>query len=366
MCYIHNSKHVEHFKMGIKCVECGRGLYIMCVGEDEWMKKKCRICYPPESIKTKCSETFSFDKIKTINIIKPISYIKDEGVLVYDEQKNQTYITNERTHLISFLQQQSTQDDALNIQEHFQYILQGIGPFDSVIENKITGHCLVGVTAIPFGLIICDEVINESFEKELWNKYHPLICTQNQQMLNEYKKNFERSNGALKLHTCGYDKQRAKFVKSDLPKDYLPQYEEQIITKIAEFYTREVTGLFVNYDQRSYIVYPGTNWRQRKKEYGSDWNRKNADKYGIAWHTDSNSAEACIAILNIAEDCAIQYGHKLGYGCKEIRKKRRSLHIQYGMASRCVKHRPVTASTDHMSMIFRTFTKKYKHENNIL
>ena len=254
MCYVHNSKHVEHFNMGIKCKKCGAGLYILCVGQDEWVEELCRKCYLPETIKTKYSKDFSNDKIQNKNIIKPLVYSKeDEGVLIHDEKQNESHISSEQIHLINYIEQQTTQSDQLNIQPHFEYILEGRGPFGVPSENKITGLCLIGVVATPFGVIICDETINEQFENDVMNAYQPKICTEDPKILDECSANFERSNGAFKLHSCGYNNDKQKFFKSDLPKGYLPEDKEKILKGIAEYFVKE-TVKETSFDQKTYIL----------------------------------------------------------------------------------------------------------------
>ena len=150
----------------------------------------------------------------------------------------------------------------------------------------------------------------------------------------------------------------------DLPKDYIPNQLQETLRKKAEYYTKVLIKK-VKYDQDTWISYPGRNPGKRKFDYGPCWRNKRADKYGIKFHCDSNSAEDKISIYNFGEETGIQYANKLGIGYHTIQKKRRSLHIQYGIASRCVKHRPVNADGDHMSFVLRSFTNKYKKNNQL-
>ena len=123
-------------------------------------------------------------------------------------------------------------------------------------------------------------------------------------------------------------------------------------------------------DQGTYIIYPGTDHKQRGDiDFGPDWEEKNADQVGIKFHNDSKSAMDLITIANIQlpndAKCSIQYANKLGHGCHEIVKKPGSLHIQYGIASLAVKHRPMSARKPHMSIVYRTYSNKYRIENRI-
>ena len=363
LCYICKSRHIEHFKAGKKCIDCDRGLFILCCGDDEWKIGKCRYCAPVHEIKTKYDDEYKQSDIynKRKHIKKTIDFDPNKGILVYDEYNDTQYFSRQITDISEYLKIHNQRRDLLNIEKEYEYETKSqIGPFGESIINKISGYCLAGIAITNFGLIVIDDAVPEWYETKAWNALLPKIGTDDQNILSQYAANFELGIGSQKLHSCGYNKDKKKFFPSDLPNNYIDSEIQSYFKGTVEYYSNKLFKHKVYYDQFTYIDYPGTNKTKRKaKSHGKRWKGRNAVSEGIKWHNDSNSAKAKIAILNLMEECYIEYGNKLGACFKKIKKKRRSLHIQFGPASICVKHRPINAESDHMSIVARTFTNKY-------
>ena len=67
-----------------------------------------------------------------------------------------------------------------------------------------------------------------------------------------------------------------------------------------------------------------------------------------------------VSIMHLGPPAGIKYMHKCTNGSTIIEKKNGSLHIQRGIASGAVKHSPITAKGDHMSIVGRFYSKKFK------